>query len=199
MNRQKKRKKNMLSRLEQGQGTTLMGKLFLTKTQREILLKWTVFTLIFLLLQVLQDVIFSRIHIFGGCVDVVPALLLLVCLLQEPASGLLFVMICSLVRALSGVVLGPVSLAVLVFMGAALCALRKNHLWGEFRAVVLCCWLGLGFHSAVLFLLGVFLTKTTWSRYLPTLGGLFGSMVAALILYPLVRVVGKIGGASWKA
>lgn len=192
-------KKRTLNRLEQGQRTTLVGKLFLTKAQRGTLLKWSVFTLTFLFLQILQDVIFSRMTILGGCADVVPALLLLVCLLQEPASGLLFVMICSLVRALCGVVMGPVSLAVLVFLGVVLCALRKNNLWGEFRSVVLCCWLGLACHSAILFFLGIFLTHTTWSRYLSTLGGLFGSMIAALVLFPLVRAIGKIGGSSWKA
>ena len=192
-------KKRTLNRLEHGQGTTLVGKLYLTKAQRGTLLKWVVFSLTFLLLQVIQDVILSRLTIFGGCADVVPALLLLVCMLQEPASGLLFVLICSLVRALSGVVMGSVSLALLVFLGLLLCALRKNHLWGEFRSVVLCCWLGLICHSGVLFLLGIFLTRTTWDRYMTSLGGLLGSMIAVLIFYPLVRAIGKIGGSSWKA
>jgi len=50
-----------------------------------------------------------------------------------------------------------------------------------------------------LFLLGIFLTHTTWDRYMTSLGGLLGSMIAVLIFYPLVRAIGKIGGSSWKA
>lgn len=191
-------KKRMINRLEQGQGTTLVGKLFLTKAQRGSLLKWGVFALGFVLLQLLQDVIFSRMTILGGCADLVPAYLLLVYLLQEPAAGALFTMICCVFRALCGVVMGPVSLAVLVFAGVFLSALRRHNLWGQVRSVILCCWLGLLAHSAIIFLLGVFLMDTTWSRYLSAIGGLLGSMVAVLVLYPLVRAIGKIGGTTWK-
>lgn len=191
-------KKRILDRLEQGQGTTLLGKLLLTRQQRMTLLKWTVFTLSFLLLQIVQDVIFSRVTIFGGCADIVPTFLLLVYLLQETSAGALFVMLCCVFRSLCGVTLGPVSLAVLVFSGAVLSALRKNHLWGEVRSVILCCWVGILLHTAVVFFLGVFLGHTTLSRYPETLGGLLGSAVAVVVLYPLVRAIGKIGGSTWK-
>lgn len=79
--------KRLLSKLEQGEGTTLMGKLFLTRRQRQVILKWFLFSLVYLVLQVMQDVLFSRIQIWGGCPDLVPGYLLLVCLMQGPGSG----------------------------------------------------------------------------------------------------------------
>ena len=59
--------KRLLSKLEQGEGTTLMGKLFLTPRQRQTVLKWFLFSLVYLALQVLQDVVFSRVQVLGGC------------------------------------------------------------------------------------------------------------------------------------
>ena len=82
--------KRLLSKLEQGEGTTLMGKLFLTPRQRQTVLKWFLFSLVYLALQVLQDVVFSRVQVLGGCPDLVPGYLLLVCLTQGPGSGGLF-------------------------------------------------------------------------------------------------------------
>ncbi|MFR8333367.1 MAG: rod shape-determining protein MreC [Oscillospiraceae bacterium] len=40
-----------------GRGTTLMGKLFLTRRQRQVILKWFLFSLVYLVLQVMQDVL----------------------------------------------------------------------------------------------------------------------------------------------
>ena len=52
--------KRTLTKLEQGEGTTLAGKLLLTRRQRQVLLKWFLYGLLYLLLQVLQ---LSLIHI----------------------------------------------------------------------------------------------------------------------------------------
>ena len=110
--------KRLLSKLEQGEGTTLMGKLFLTRRQRQVILKWFLFSLVYLVLQVMQDVLFSRIQIWGGCPDLVPGYLLLVCLMQGPGSGGLFALLAGVFRSLSGAVLGPVSLLVTTCAGA---------------------------------------------------------------------------------
>ena len=104
--------KRLLSKLEQGEGTTLMGKLFLTPRQRQTVLKWFLFSLVYLALQVLQDVVFSRVQVLGGCPDLVPGYLLLVCLTQGPGSGGLFALLAGVFRCLSGAVLGPVCMLV---------------------------------------------------------------------------------------
>lgn len=53
-------------RNDTGEGTTLAGKLYLTPRQRSAILKWLLYSLSFLLILVLQDVIFSQVKLFGG-------------------------------------------------------------------------------------------------------------------------------------
>lgn len=189
--------KRTLSRLEQGEGTTLVGKLFLTRRQRQVLLKWLLFWAGYLLLQVLQDVIFSRMRIFGGCPDLVPGYLLLVCLLQGPGSGGLFVLIAGVFRSLAGAVMGPVSLVLLTFAGIFLAAFRRAYLRQHFRSEIICCWLGLAVHQGLLFCLSLFLGNTSPDRWVAALGGVLGACLAAILLYPPVKAIGSIGGSPW--
>ena len=189
--------RRILSRLEQGEGTTLLGKLFLTDRQRRTLLKWLLYSGVYLLLQVLQDVIFSGVRIFGGCPDLVPGYLLLVCLLQSPAAGSVFVLCASVFRCLSGAVLGHVSIVILVFSGVLLSALRRACLWGQVRSVILCACAGVVMHQVLLFALGLFLGSTSLHWWPACLGGCLGACVAVAVLYPLVRAIGKIGGDTW--
>lgn len=174
------------------------AKLYIPPGRRRILLKWLLFSLTFLLLQVLQDVVFSRISIWGGCPDLVPVYLLLVCMTQELGSGALFMLCAGVFRALCGAVLGPVSLLVLVCSGVGLSLLREEHLWGRVRATFLCTALCLLLHQGALFGMGLFLGYTSLPRLPSALGGLLGMLVAMFPLYPLVRAIGKIGGNPWK-
>lgn len=189
--------KRILSKLEQGEGTTLIGKLFLTPHQRRVLLKWLLFSLAYLLLQVLQDVIFSRVHIFGGCPDLVPGYLLLVCILQGPGSGGLFALCAGVFRSLAGAVLGPVSVVVLTFSGVFLSAFRRGYLQRHFWSEMLCCWVGIFLHQGLLFALGLFLGDTAPARWTAALCGALGTGLACCLLYFLVRAIGKIGGEPW--
>lgn len=190
--------KRLLSKLEQGEGTTLVGKLLLTRMQRQTLLKWLLMALIYLLLQVMQDVIFSRFRILGGCPDVVPGFLMLVCMLQGPVSGGLFTLCCCVFRDLAGAVLGPVTIVVVTGAGVLLSVLRKAYLWRELVPTLACCELGLLLNQAALFAMGLFLAETTPERWVAALGGLLGSTAAMLLLYPVVRAVGQIGGNPWR-
>lgn len=177
--------------------TTLMGKLFLTPKQRKLLTKWGLFSLVFLLLQVLQDALFSRTEIFGGCPDIVPAYLLLVCFTQETGSGAAFLLGACVFRCLCGTVMGSVSLAVLVFGAVAFCALRHTSLWGKTAPTFLCTFAVLGIHQLLLFFLGIFLGHTLWSRLGAALGGLLGQFIAVPVFYPLTMAIGRIGGKVW--
>ena len=146
--------KRLLSKLEQGEGTTLMGKLFLTPRQRQTVLKWFLFSLVYLALQVLQDVVFSRVQVLGGCPDLVPGYLLLVCLTQGPGSGGLFALLAGVFRCLSGAVLGPVSLLVVTCSGVLLSAFRGGYLQRRFWPVMLCAWAGVLLHQGLMFFPG---------------------------------------------
>lgn len=190
--------KRTLTKLEQGEGTTLAGKLLLTRRQRQVLLKWFLYGLLYLLLQVLQDVIFSRLRVLGGCPDLVPGLILLVCILQGPAAGGLFALAASVFRCLSGATLGPVSIVVLTFAGIFLAAFRLAYLRRRFWSSVLCCAAGILIHQALVFLLGLFLGSTTLDRWVAALAGGILACLVCPALYPLVKAIGKIGGETWR-
>ena len=189
--------KRVLTKLEQGEETTLLGKLLLTRRQRQVVLKWLLLSAGYLLLQVLQDVVFSRVRILGGCPDLVPGYLLLVCLLQGPGSGGLFALCAGVLRCLSGAVLGPVSLVILTFSGILLSIFRRACLRRQFWAELLCCWLGLAIHQGLLFGLGLFLGSTAPERWVACLGGTLGACLAAALLYLPVKAMGSIGGSQW--
>ena len=189
--------KRFLSKLEQGKGNSFLARLFLTQRQRQVLLKWCLLAAGYLLLQVLQDVIFSRIRILGGCSDLVPGYLFLVVILLGPDSGGLFVLIASIFRSLAGAALGPVSVLLLTVGGIALSAFRRGYLCRSFQTEFLCSCIGILLHQGLLFLLGIFLGLTTWGHWLATLGGTLGAMLACAALYPAVKAMGKIGGEAW--
>ena len=194
--------KRLLSKLEQGEGTTLMGKLFLTPRQRQTVLKWFLFSLVYLALQVLQDVVFSRVQVLGGCPDLVPGYLLLVCLTQGPGSGGLF----AVEESLSALPYlypclmshAPVSLLVVTCSGVLLSAFRGGYLQRRFWPVMLCAWAGVLLHQGLMFSLGLFLGSTAAGRWMEALGGGLGTCLACCALYPLVLALGKIGGETWK-
>lgn len=189
--------KKMLRQLEQGRRTTLLGRLYLTATQRKTLLKWTMYSLFYLLLQVLQDVVFCRIRVLGAPPDVVPGCLLLICLLEQPASGGVFVLCASLFRCLTGVDLGAFTLAFLVFGGVVLSAFRRTYLVRRYSTTIMTCWFGLAAHQMGLFLLGQFLGRTTFSRLPALLGGLALACLGLMALYFPLNAISKIGGNPW--
>ncbi len=189
--------KRRLSKLEQGQGTTVFGRLLLTRRQCRNLLKWVLLALGYLAVQVLQDVAISRVRLFGGCPDVTVAYLLLACVLLGPDRGGLFALCAGVFRSLSGAVLGPVFLAVITISGVFLSAFRRAYLRRRFRTELLCCWLGLAVHKAVVYGLGLFLGYTALARWPSAVGGLVGEMAACALLYPVVNATGNLGGEPW--
>ena len=59
----------------------LPHRLYLSPQQQKKYLKWILFSMLSLLMLVLQDVLFSQISIYGATVDMVPCVLLLICVL----------------------------------------------------------------------------------------------------------------------
>ena len=64
-----------------------LNQLYITPKQRRAFLKWFLMGLILTLTCVLQDTTLSQITLFNGGFDLVPALILLACVLQDPETG----------------------------------------------------------------------------------------------------------------
>lgn len=192
----KQRRKDLLLQ-EAAEGTTLAGKLFITPRQRQALLRWTLCALIFFVVLVSQNVIFSRITVFGSVINFIPPAILLIAVTAGVESGCIFALCASLFWSFSGAVLGSVSILVLTVEAAALGTLRKAVFPKNGLSVMVCCLLGTFGHEALRFLLALFLGYTPIAYWYQVFVTALFSFLICPVLYPLVRAVGKIGGTLW--
>ena len=77
------------------QRTDWAGKLHITSVQRDRLLKWGGYTLLLILLLVVQDVIMSKVTIFGSTTDLLGCAILLITVMEGIETGSMFVLIAS--------------------------------------------------------------------------------------------------------
>lgn len=176
----------------------LSKKLHLTALQKKQVLMWSLNGLVCLFLLVLQNVIMSRISMVGATTDLVPAAILLICVVYDAYDGSLFGIIASTLYVFSGAAPGPYAIGYLTVLGVA-AALFRQSLWRRgFRSNALCAGSALLIYELAIWGTGVFLGLTYWSRigvFLLTWGLSFLVMLA---LYPLIRRIQKIGGETWK-
>ena len=176
----------------------LSKKLHLTALQKKQVLMWSLNGLVCLFLLVLQNVIMSRISVVGATTDLVPAAILLICVVYDAYDGSLFGIIASTLYVFSGAAPGPYAIGYLTVLGVA-AALFRQSLWRRgFRSNALCAGSALLIYELAIWGTGVFLGLTYWSRigvFLLTWGLSFLVMLA---LYPLIRVIQKIGGETWR-
>jgi len=173
-------------------------KLYITSQQRKVLLKWGLYTVLLLVLSVLQDVIFCRMDIFGATTDLVPCAIFLICILEGVDAGGVFCLIASLIYFFSGTAAGPYCIPFMVFPGVIITVFRQSYLQKGFGAAMLCTAIAMLVYELLTFGTGLFLGQTYGSRI-----GVFAltgalSLVAVPALYPLCKLIGRIGGEIWK-
>jgi hypothetical protein len=172
--------------------------LYLTKQQRLNVLKWLLITAALVFLSIVQDVIMSRIRIFGTTTDLVAYGILLMCVILDPEVGCIFALVSSSVYLFSGSAPGPYVIALLTILGVIVAILRQSYLRYSFGSIYLGAVAAVILYEIALFLTGLFLAHTTagaFPNFLLT-GGL-GAIVIP-VLYPIFTAIGKIGGETWK-
>lgn len=173
-----------------------LAKLFLTPTQRRSLLKWTLYALVLVVLAVVQDVLLSRVHIFGATSELVPCGIFLICILEGIERGSIFALVSSLVYLFSGTAAGNYSVVFITVLACLVTALRQAFLQKGFPAALACTAIAMLLYELATFAIGVFLGLTLWSRLgIFCLTALF-SIVAVPVLYPIILSIG--GGDTWK-
>ena len=174
------------------------SKLYLTRKQRRSVLKWVLYAVMLLVLSVLQDVIFSRIRLFGATTELVPCGIFLICVLEGLESGSIFALIASVVYLFSGTAAGYYSIVLITFLSVAVTLFRQSYLQKSFSATMLCTAVAMIFYELLVFGIGLFLGYTFFAR----VGAFFLtgilSLLAAPVLYPALQAIGKIGGETWK-
>lgn len=175
-----------------------LSKLYITKKQRQAILRWLLIALVLVVLSVIQDVILSRFTIFGVTLNIVTAALLLVCVLQSSQVGSIFILIGATFYWASGSTPGSYVIALLTVLGILACIVRQAYLYDHAGSALLCAGVAVMLYELVLFIIGCFLGYTTLSRFTDTLiaGGL--SFAVMPLFYPIFKAISNIGGESWK-
>ncbi len=175
-----------------------LSKLYLTPLQRKGLLKWVLYSLLLILLSVLQDVVLSRLRLFGATTDLVPCGIILICILEGAESGSIFALIASALYLFSGTAPGPYSLVFLTALAIGTSIFRQAYLQKGLGAALLCSGMALVLYELLQFAMGLFLGLTTFSRIVGFLITALLTTAAALPLYPIVLAIESIGGETWK-
>lgn len=179
-------------------GSGLLSRLYLTRLQRLSVLKWTLYSLVLLILSTLQDVLLCELDLWGATTDLVPCALLTVCILEGAEHGSLFCLIGALIYQFSGSAPGYHILVLLTFLGVGASIFRQSFLRKSFGAVFLCSGTALMVYELAIYAAALFLKLTNTARFPVALitGGL--TVLTIPILYPILVSIGKIGGETWK-
>ena len=179
-------------------GTGFLKKLYLTKQQRLRLLRWGSYILSCLVALLIQDDILSRIPIWGACIDLPAAVILLITVIEGTESGGVFVLLASTIYYFTGSAPGPYVVAAMTVFGVA-ATLFRQLCWHRSRStILLCACCALMLYEAATFGGAIFMKLTRWDRFgMSMLSGLYGCIVM-IPLYPLMHKFGSIGGHTWK-
>jgi len=179
-------------------GTSFLQKLYMTKQQRLRLLRWGSYILSCLVALLLQDNILSRLPLWGACIDLPAAVILLITVIEGTETGGTFVLLASTLYYFSGSAPGPYVVAAMTVFGVGACLFRQLY-WHRSRgAILLCACCALMAYEIAVFGGALFMGLTLWIR-LPRflLTGLY-SCAVMIPLYPLIHKFGSIGGHTWK-
>ena len=176
----------------------LLNKLYLTKKQRRSLLKWLLYGMVLLLLSVLQDVILSRVRLFGATTELVPCGIFLICILEGIHTGSVFALVASLCYLFSGAAPGTYAMVFLVGLAVLVCIFRQAYLQKGFGAAIFCTAIGMFAYELAVFAIGLFLGLTQLQRITGFCLTAALSLIAVPILYPVVLSIGSLGGGSWR-
>ena len=177
---------------------SLSGMSHVTQLQKQRMLKWTLYVLTGILLLTIQDVIMSRVSIFGATTDLPVVYILLITVIEGVDVGSLFVLFASTIYYFSGSAPGPYCIGLLCAVGIIATLLRQAYLRRTKASIVICAGIALTIYEMGLFVVGIGLGLTRWDRvfsFLITAGYSFGVMI---LLYPLINKIGLIGGTTWK-
>lgn len=177
---------------------SLLNKLYLTKQQRKVLLKWFLYAMSLLVLSLLQDVVLCRFRFLGATTELVPAGIFLICILVGTEQGCVFALISSMFYLFSGTAAGPHAMVFITALSVGICILRQWLLQKSFSSAFICVILAMVLYELLIFLVALFLGNTYPERFVgfAITAGL--SLLAVPILYPIFVAISSIGGESWR-
>lgn len=173
-------------------------RLYLSPAQQRRYLKWILLTVLAVLALLLQDVVFSRVSVYGSTVDLVPCALMVICVMQGIESGCVFLLAGALVYYFSGSSPGVYVILLIPVLGCVAAAFRQAYLRKGFRTTMMCSGIAVVLYELISFLAALVLGVTRLNRFNVIIGTAIMSLISLPVLFLLVRGIAKIGGDSWK-
>lgn len=170
----------------------------LTHLQKLRLGKWMLYIGLCVLLLVVQDVVMSRLRLFGATTDLAVCAILLIAMLEGVQTGSLFLLIASTLYYFTGSAPGPYCVALMTFLGIGAGLLRQMYLHRSKGSIVMCTGITVILYELGQFVVGLMSGLTLLAR-LPSFlfTGLY-SALALTVLYRPFEKISLIGGQSWK-
>ena len=179
-------------------GHNWADKLRLTPLQRKSVLKWMLYSAVCVAGLVLQDSMLARLRLFGGCFDVTPALIVLICVLEGSENGSLFALLASMVYVFSGTGQGHYCIAMLTLAAVLATAFRQSYLRRGAGSDLICVGGAMVLYEMAVFTAGLVQGLTYRGRWGVFLMTAIVSTLTAGAVYALLKYIGTIGGNAWK-
>lgn len=176
---------------------SLLAKLYMTKLQRLHLLKWALLILLCIGLLTVQDVIMSRVTIFGATTDLIPCVILLITVMEGVDIGSIFVVVASMLYQFSGFSPGAFSVGIMSLLGIFATLFRQAYWHRNRNSILLCAGIAMVLYEMGVFTVGCLLELTSWYRFSTFLVTGVISWIVMIPLYPLIDRIGQIGGSTW--
>lgn len=179
-------------------GTGILNKLYIPKGERLRILRWTLYALVFLAALVIQDSVLSRYRLFGGAMELAPAVLLVVTVAHGSHDGSVYALICSMVYVFAGTGPGYYCIFLLTLYACAAAVLREEFLCRSTATTWLCSGAAMLLYELTVYGVGLAFGLTSPGRITAFLMTAALSILVMPPLYALVLRIGKIGGEQWK-
>ena len=179
------------------QGNGLFSRLYLTKLQRQSLLKWGLYGLCLLVLSLLQDMVLCRFRLLGATTELIPCAIFLICLLQDMEDGSVFALVASFMYLFTGSSAGMYVPVLITFLAVGAMFLRQSSLIKGFGSILICTVGAMCVYELIVFCISLFLQLTRPDRFVGFMITAGLSLLSAPVLYPLFAKIGQIGGNSW--
>lgn len=176
----------------------ILDRLYLTRLQRKVLLKWVLYSVILVALSLLQDVILCRFQLFGATTELIPCAVILICLLEGLDGGCVFTLCASCLYLFSGTAPGVYAMVILTFLAILATWFRQAYLQKGFWAAVCCAVPAMLLYELLLFVIGLFLGLTQIGRFFSFLITVGLTCLSIPVLYPLFLRIASIGGEPWR-
>lgn len=157
-------------------------------------LMWVLFAALFLFVLLLQTLVFGRVRFFGVKLNLLPVVIVCVCLWVGHEAGGLFGLITGLCWFLTGADDGSLSIVTFTACGILASWLCGNLFPRRFGSALILCLGALLLHEGALFLLKYYLAQAAGSMalWVPITVGL--SLLGCPVIYLLAKAIRKAGG-----